>query len=80
MSLFLNVEVPGGTSIADAAQETIALANRIGVTVRFDFNGVRCLACPGDDPKRLIEEWGDIISKRTNLSVARGCPTAKERA
>lgn len=50
MSLFLDVEVSGGTSIEEAAQDAIDLANRIDITVLFRFNGVRCMACPGDDP------------------------------
>lgn len=78
MSLFLDVEVSGGTSIEEAAQDAIDLANRIDITVLFRFNGVRCMACPGDDPRLLVDRWSRLLVNSQTLGIARGQPQAKD--
>ena len=55
--LWLTVEVAPGSSINEAAPEAVALANKTGITIWFDFNGVRCLARAGDDPDMIVADF-----------------------
>ena len=53
-NITLTVEATPGASIKHTAQEAVALAERIGVSVEFKFNVVTCFARPGDDPDGLV--------------------------
>lgn len=44
--IYLRVEVSTGSHIAACFDEAAALANRIGVTVAFTFNDVKCHVSP----------------------------------
>jgi hypothetical protein len=57
VSMSLEVKVYGGSPIEIAAFDACRLASDLGITVRFDFNGVSCSALPGGDPKILVENW-----------------------
>lgn len=72
MSIFLNVEISAGTDINEAARDAIELADRVGVTVMFGFNGVRCMACPGDNAARLAQAWNKAFDN--GHMIARGRP------
>lgn len=61
-NFFLRLEAIGGTLIDDAAAQAIRIANQLQVTVMFDFNGVSCMACPGDDAKSLVSEAMRILN------------------
>lgn len=50
-TLWLTVEVSPGADIKDACRDAVALAGRPGLTIWFDFNGVKCLARAGDDSR-----------------------------
>jgi len=56
-SLLLKVDVFGGSSIESAAGEACALANRLDITVEFEFNGVTCMAIPGGSSDVLVSNW-----------------------
>lgn len=56
-NLWLTVEVAPGTGIGAACKEAVAVAQRTGLTIWFDFNGVKCLARAGDDPSRIEANW-----------------------
>ncbi len=55
-NFFLNLEAKAGSVVSNCASEAIDIANRLQITVMFDFNGVKCMACPGDNPTRLANE------------------------
>lgn len=75
-TFFLRLEAIAGTLIDDAAAEAIKIANQLQVTVMFDFNGVSCMACPGDNSKSLASEAMRILNierKQDSLKpIARG--------
>lgn len=50
MSLYVKVKFIAGTDISTGSNELIALANKLGCTVKADFNGVSLMGYPGDDP------------------------------
>lgn len=77
MSVFsLEVEPFGGCSISEACHEAVRLADRLGITIIFNFNGVRCMACSGDCPKLLVMAWDAELKKPAGkfIKIARGGP------
>ena len=54
-NLTMKVEVIPGTDVSKAAEQAVALANRIGIAVEYNFNGVTCWARPGGDYEKLSE-------------------------
>ena len=56
-SLYIDVQVCAGTDITIACRDACELAERIGMTVWFDFNGCRVHANPGTDWQRLVAGW-----------------------
>ena len=61
--LWLTVEVAPGSDIREVADEAVALANKTGITIWFDFNGVRCLARAGDNPDMIVADFFAQIRK-----------------
>ena len=70
-NIWLTVEVSPGAEIGRTCDEAIALAERIGITIWFNFNGVKCLARAGDDPRRLEADWNwnMQLAKRDNTGL-----------
>lgn len=56
-SIYLEVKFVGGTDIEQAAREACELADRLGITIDFKFNDVRCMAHPDGDPLVLVHNW-----------------------
>lgn len=56
-SIYLTVEPMLGHSIDDVCRDAVALANKVGLPVRFRFNGVRTKVCPGDNPSDISSAW-----------------------
>ena len=61
--LWLTVEVAPGSSIREAADEAVSLATKTGLSIWFDFNGVRCLARTGDRPTAIVDDFYMQIKK-----------------
>lgn len=59
MGLSLDLDVFAGTSIHEAIDQAIAVADKIGVVVFFKHNGIRLMVHPGANPLRLYREWQD---------------------
>jgi hypothetical protein len=57
--IYIKVSVGGGSPIDETCAEAVALANRMGIPVLFDFNDVLCAAHPGDDAALLAANWRD---------------------
>ena len=68
-TLWLTVEVSPGADIKDACRDAVVLAGRTGLTIWFDFNGVKCLAHADDDPSRIAAAW-EISMKSTPRQIA----------
>lgn len=72
-NFYLHLEAKPGSDIDNCASEAIDLANRLHVTVMFEFNGVKCMACRGDNPKSLASEAFRLINTTTGeYKLARG--------
>jgi hypothetical protein len=57
MTIWVEIQVAGGSHIKEVTQEAIALANRLQIPVHFKFNDVSCWGEPGDDPARFARQW-----------------------
>ncbi len=68
--LWLTIEVSPATDILDACNEAIRLANLLGIGIWFDFNGVKCLARPGDDAQRLSSDWDRELKSKYAHKIA----------
>lgn len=68
--LWINVECAPGSSIDRACRSAVVLANRLGVTVWFDFNGVHCGARRGDDWELLRANWAAQRDGKGSCKVA----------
>lgn len=51
--IYIEVQVYAGSGIFATAREAVKLAKRVGVTVRFKFNGVECPVTGEDDPVEI---------------------------
>lgn len=56
-NLSLRIEPFAGAVIHDCCREAMRLANALQIIVMFKFNGVDCMARPGDDPTDLVTAW-----------------------
>ena len=63
-SLYLDVEVNAGSDIYPACRDACALADRMGITIWFKFNGKKLHANPGTDVHRLIAGWHQAIADK----------------
>ncbi len=73
-NLILRIEAAPGSEIGDCATDAINLANRLMVIFMFTFNGVNCMACPGDMPESLESEFFRLLSSDQPYKLARGKP------
>lgn len=55
--LYLNVGVDAGTKITNVAKEACELADRLGLTIHIEFNGVTCIIKPGSNYLELVGKW-----------------------
>lgn len=73
-NISIKAHMLAGTDVRTAAREALTLANRIGVLVEYDFNGVTCLAVPGDDAGLLADHCMKIMGSNLIIKIARGGP------
>jgi len=66
----INIDVLPGTAILDAANEAQNLADRIGITIKFDFNGVLCRALVGGDAGRLADNFMSKMGSDSEFKMA----------
>lgn len=67
---YLNLEAQPGTDIRVACKEAQSLAERLGVVVKFGFNGVTCMAVPGGSSEELAADYDDCVDDPVTHSVA----------
>lgn len=72
----IKVDVAPGSEIKVVAYEAVVLATKIGVSVTYVFNGVTCIADPGDDAEVLAKNCWDLvgigIGMKATPQIARG--------
>lgn len=69
-NLFLKVEALAGSEIRRTCDEAIQLADKLGITVEFNFNEVIVLARPGDDYEELAEAWNKALHSKYQIKMA----------
>lgn len=69
-NLWLTVEVAPGAEIGVTCDEAVALAERTGLSIWFRFNGVKCLARPGDNPRGLEADLVKEMAKERDYRIA----------
>jgi hypothetical protein len=74
MSISIKAEVTAGQDIMDASKEAISVADQLGIGVDFEFNGVTCLAFPGDSPRSLADAFRKELNSDHRYKIARGKP------
>tara|TARA_Y100001973_G_C5188828_1_gene329588 strand:+ start:2050 stop:2277 length:228 start_codon:yes stop_codon:yes gene_type:complete len=52
-----------GSEVLSCAKEAVEIANRLGVCIEYNFNGVTCLVTKHTDPEKLVENWKEAINK-----------------
>ena len=55
--LYVTVRTVFGTTIEQACNDAVGASKRLGLGVRFDFNGIWIHAWPSSSPGTLVEEW-----------------------
>lgn len=62
--LFLKLDtVASAADPKNAVRKAVNVANRIGICVHVDINGVLVMAFPEDDPELLVLEWEKQLGK-----------------
>ena len=64
MNIFLKAEVLAGTHIEEAIREAKELAEKLGVGIKFDFNGVPVAIFPWSDVKEKVEDFRFEFKRR----------------
>jgi hypothetical protein len=59
--LWITLEGVPGALIDDAAKTAVRIATLLGITVWFEFNGVKCGANPKGDAAQLVREFQEAI-------------------
>ena len=67
-NFYLKLEAMGGADIENCSKDAVTIADKLGVAVLFDFNGVQCMACPGDNAQMLFDAAMVHISRPTKPS------------
>lgn len=68
VSLTLNFDP--GNSIEDAFDDAAELANKIGCVMEFEFNGVHCIAYPGNNPRTGVERYYKAVKSDVKYKIA----------
>lgn len=66
----IKVEMEPGATIENAAEQSCALATKLGCDIDFNFNGVHCVAQPNGDPKEMIGMFFLVLSSATSHKFA----------
>lgn len=79
-NLWLEVSVSPGAGIDETCAQAIELANKLGLTVWFEFNGVKCGARPGDEAALLVINWRECLNSNSPHKIACANPRRERRA
>jgi NTP pyrophosphatase (non-canonical NTP hydrolase) len=62
-----------GDDIGDVSAQAIALANYLGIIMKFRFNDVECMVMPGDDSNKLVDAYRRELKseEKYKLAIAR---------
>ena len=69
-NLTLTVEPSVGSDLLEICAEAIELASKLGVVIKFEFNGVTCLAASGDFYEDLANNCKKSMEAGNNIRIA----------
>jgi len=61
----LKLDAYAGSSIEACCSSACQISDQLGLTVVFDFNGVKCIAVPNGDPEKLAEHQQSEQARKT---------------
>ena len=64
MNFILHLEVLPGCTIESAIKDAITLANRLDISVRFEFNGVKMFIHKSSDEAKELERFNRWINDK----------------
>lgn len=76
----IDLDAYAGSSIDNCAAKACQIATILGIVVRFDFNGVHCMALPNGDPFVLIENQQNEQRRVVQGPMDRKVATTRPRA
>lgn len=59
--LTLTVDVPAGATIQDACKDAVALATRIGITIKIEFNDKIIFIFPNTNVNSLVLSYKEAV-------------------
>jgi len=65
--LTLNVDLSAGVTIQTACKDAIILASKIGVKVKFEFNGKIVYALPYNDVGSLVMAYREAVKNNSDF-------------
>jgi hypothetical protein len=66
MGLIVNIEVVAGTDINKACNDALVLAIKLGVMIRFDFNGVLIYVTSSSIIEEVLSQYHAELKKNAN--------------
>jgi hypothetical protein len=66
----IRLESFAGADIDSCCRDACRLADQLQIVVMFPFNGVTCMARPGDDPHELSSAWDDELRSKHTYKLA----------
>lgn len=62
----IQIEIGAGYHIDKACEEAVEQADKIGLPISFDFNGIQVIVQPGEKPETAAARWNtDFTAKQT---------------
>ena len=68
--IYMDVKGYGGRDVADCIREMVALSRRLQIDVWGEFNGIRTLARPDDQPEEVVRAWEQATVNKTPSRTA----------
>ena len=65
--MYLTVELTAGTEIKDAAKEMMALAVKLDVSVKADFNGIEIFVASYGSEQLLVDNYHRALNGKSPL-------------
>lgn len=70
MSATIRINPMAGADVKATAEQAVSVADKLGIMIEYDFNGVTCMARPGDCPDSLAEDYHRALNNGIKFKVA----------
>jgi sugar/nucleoside kinase (ribokinase family) len=68
--LTIKVEASPGSEIEETFEEAIGIAKKLNCRVKFDFNGVKCIASPKGNAQRGADRYSEALQSEDSHKCA----------